>query len=191
MSSVHYENTHLPEIFISPESREYSRWSHLHDCYAQFEVVALRLGYKRNAEYFRAKSLQMRRKSIVSETTIAPYSDRLILWFSEKISFYGQSMWKALRAILIFSIPTYIVLVSLGDNHTHWGEGATFLSTMKAIGAHVGHYLQFLLPTHDLELFGEGRTNLSSGFLAVDWFSRFALGYLLYHFVRTTRKFAA
>ncbi|MFY0628683.1 MAG: hypothetical protein JXR07_20490 [Reichenbachiella sp.] len=164
----------MPRRMVT-KSKNKTALDELRNVYEVLMNICDRDGRTLDKARYRAYYLQSHRKCL---HWIQDFPNWIVLFISEKISFYGQRwrrtlMWIFGSAIVLFSL----LLVSMKTSCT-FQEGLS----------NWGDILLFISPIHSFNFLGidYNHTNWSK---LIDVGSRVWFGYLIYCFIRTTRKY--
>ncbi|WP_299104307.1 hypothetical protein [uncultured Tenacibaculum sp.] len=161
------ENVHYPDI----KGESYYK--------DQYEVfLQLRLALLNTGNTYEAQKMKSIAFNALKKNKSVGFGDKLILWLNRHSNLHGIEPLRAFCWILVFSIILYLFyLNSLG------------LLFGKSINwSLVANYFSFLDLTHKSNFLVE-KSKLSDWAIVIDFINKLVIGYLIYQFIASFRKF--
>ncbi|MEP3389811.1 MAG: hypothetical protein ABJO02_16595 [Reichenbachiella sp.] len=183
-----YSNSELPK----PNKASSSQFKELYQIYGQLSMVSQNSGDSFGMRKHLAISNHFLRKKMKHELNWSRFfsPDYLNLRISEFVSFFGQDWLKALRSILIL-VWLFPIAIILADDQVSLGIDVDF--TLLTFKKYWSYLFDFIMPFHERNFLNVPKESMETTsyqwFLALDFASRLLFGYVIYHFIRSTRKF--
>jgi hypothetical protein len=160
------------------------QWKEVSDLFGLFESYARSQGHTADAITNKAKALRAYRFYLDKQGR--DWVDRITLRLSECISDYGSNWLRALGVLLGTGLFLFVFVLWVSDNRISLGH--IDFSTPSLALKYTSYFLEFLSPFHkstflDIELNPVSKL--------VDAVSRIWMGFVIYHLVRSTRKFVS
>lgn len=159
-------------------------WKEVSDLFGLLEAYARSHGHTADAITNKANSLRAYRTYLGKQGR--DRLDRITLWLSERISDYGSNWLKALGVLLSTGLILFVVVLLGSDNRISLGH--IDFSTPSLALQYASYFLEFLSPFHKSTFLDIELNPISK---LVDALSRIWMGFVIYHVVRSTRKFVS
>lgn len=114
---------------------------------------------------------------------VGNYLDMINLWMNKVSNYYGKSYGRSLVFILLVG-GLFFYASAIASNTYKFA----FSIDKTTLGKGVGHFVQFLLPTHDFGYIGD-LENVSVWYFIWDFIGRLFVGYGIYQFIQAFRKY--
>ncbi|QQR84902.1 MAG: hypothetical protein IPJ76_09730 [Flavobacteriales bacterium] len=159
----------------------HGNWKEVVDLYGLLEAQARSQGHTADAITNRSGGLKAYRTYL--QKPKRDRMDRFTLWLSEQISDYGSNWFRALAVLTLSGLTIFLSIVLPFDDRVVLGVDST---TGEVLLQYAGYFFDFLSPIHaqnfmDMDLSGWPKV--------IDALSRVWLGFVIYHVIRSTRKF--